>query len=48
MRYGEELVFRSSYVRAAYRGYKLPGYAGTDLGFRAVRTVGTAEVSQLK
>ena len=37
-----------SYVRAAYRGYKLPGYAGTDLGFRAVRTVGSAEVSQLK
>ena len=27
------------YLRAAYRGYKLPDYAGTDLGFRAVRTL---------
>ena len=28
------------YLRAAYRGYKAPDYAGADLGFRAVRTLG--------
>jgi len=36
------------YVRAAYRGYKTPDYAGADLGFRAVRTLDSGQLSQVQ
>ena len=36
------------YLRSAYRGYKLPDYAGADLGFRAVRTLEPGQLSQVQ